>query len=618
MTGLDAAKALLLGAIASRGSSSAVPMQQPLPQQPPSNSSYHCVQNAAQGYCASINTGELAHGWKAAYAKNWADRTTYTLFGVPSGSDNALLSALDVAKVWILTTDGLQGPAAEGNTGVGGCGSCSAAVAVALQEGGNQVGPGAVSPATDMPRTMDDPTFATTTLCRDGDKCQSGGIWQVSNAWVKTECAPCDAVGCHSLKNPLCAALIALEWTRSNTTNGPCTIAGSGGKLRVCKVEDLQNGPDPNCMLGPFCLGSDGWNSPPCEQMYRQASADNGALPFCRLALDACAAAVTQLQASGWTSKVAGSCEPAAMRGVVDHACEGHTTSGDWTIPKMGKKGECVCGKKPCLKSGAKDDDDEPVAPTPKPTPPTPKPTPPTPKPATPTPRPTPPTPRPTPPPPQPTPPPPPTATKYGCDHEAGQCELLPNGTFTYKWECTLAGCSFAPPTPAPPTPAGPTPAPGAYCGKDAADAARRCDQPCAHPGDCTQPGDTNCFNGITCTPTPAPPTPKPATPTPGPGPAPGPRPHACAQKCFAGSECTDKQECCQTVGLSTCYEAQPANPGLLPELVAEHKNFTCPQAVSGYENPCYCPKGTEVCERIGGEGGGSQAGSTMSLGHWY
>ena len=92
-----------------------------------------------------------------------------------------------------------------------------------------------------------------------------------------------------------------------------------------------------------------------------------------------------------------------------------------------------------------------------------------------------------------------------------------------------------------------------------------------------------------------------------------GPRPHACAQKCFAGSECTDKQECCQTVGLPTCYEAQPANPGLLPELVAEHKNFTCPQAVrSGYENQCYCPKGTAVCERINGEGGRSR--ETMFL----
>ena len=181
-------------------------------------------------------------------------------------------------------------------------------------------------------------------------------MWQVSNAWVETQCAPCDAVGCHSLKNPLCAARIALEWTRSRQTNAPCT--GVDGKLKICRIEDLQNGPDPNCMLGPFCLGSDGWNSPPCQQMYRQASADNGALPFCRLALDACAAAVTQLEATGWKSKVAGSCEPAAMRGIVDHACEGHTKSGNWAMPVDGN-GKCICAGKPCLVSGATDDDDE-------------------------------------------------------------------------------------------------------------------------------------------------------------------------------------------------------------------------------------------------------------------
>ena len=82
--------------------------------------------------------------------------------------------------------------------------------------------------------------------------------------------------------------------------------------------------------------------------MYRQASKDNGALPFCRLALDACAAAVTQLEAAGWKSKVAGSCKPQAMKGVVDRACQGHTKSGNWVVPVMGK-GQCTCAGKPCL-----------------------------------------------------------------------------------------------------------------------------------------------------------------------------------------------------------------------------------------------------------------------------
>ena len=179
----------------------------------------------------------------------------------------------------------------------------------------------------DMPISKSDPTFSTNKLCRDGEKCVSGGMWQVSNAWVETDCKPCDAVGCHSLKNPLCAARVALEWTRYAQTNMPCTKAD--GTLKFCKAKDLQTGPDPNCMLGPFCLGSDGWNSPPCLQMYRQASKDNGALPFCRLALDACATAVKQLEAAGWKSKWAGSCEPAAMtQGVVAEACEGHKKSG--------------------------------------------------------------------------------------------------------------------------------------------------------------------------------------------------------------------------------------------------------------------------------------------------
>jgi hypothetical protein len=346
-----------------------------------------CANTAQEGFCATLDDDALVKTWAAALGKPWSDPGTYgKLFGMAGADDNALLSALDAAKVWIVTTDGLPGPpelVGSGAASSGGCGSCAAAVAVALQEGGNQASPAAVVPPSQVPRDATDPTFSTSLLCRDGEKCASGGIWQVSNAWTKnsTECLVCEQVGCHSIKNPLCAARIALEWTHAddNRTNIPCKNA-TDGSLAVCKIEDLQNGPDPNCMLGPFCLGSDGWNSPPCEQMYRQASATNGALPFCRLALDACAAAVTQLQAAGWTSKVAGSCEPPAMRGIVDHACAGHTAPGDWAMPACGKqKGECTCAGKPCLLPTATDDDDAP--PTPPPPPPPTPPTPPTPPP---------------------------------------------------------------------------------------------------------------------------------------------------------------------------------------------------------------------------------------------
>ena len=286
-----------------------------------------CVNTDAQGHCTVINDAALVKGWEALVVQPWGHADVLAAFGIANAQQNALFSALDAAKAWILTTDGEAGPpggGALGAIGRGGCGSCSAAVAVALQEGGNQVGPGAMVPPTNVPRVFTEPTFSTKMDCKQTDKCQSGGMWQVSNAWVGDTCAACDAAGCRSLENPLCTARIALQWTRGPDTNRPCTAAN--GKLRACSAADLQNGPDPNCMLGPFCLGSDGWNSPPCEQMYRQASPGNGALPFCRIAIDACTAAVTQLQAAGWRSKAAaGNCEPAAMRGIVEHACEGHT-----------------------------------------------------------------------------------------------------------------------------------------------------------------------------------------------------------------------------------------------------------------------------------------------------
>ena len=308
-----------------------------------------CVNTPEQGYCVDVSDAALVKGWEALMAKPWGNPDVLAAFGIANAQQNALFSALDAAKAWILTTDGEAGPPGSGALGAigrGGCGSCSAAVAVALQEGGNQVGPGAMKPPTNVPRIFTEPTFSTKMDCKQTDKCQSGGMWQVSNAWVGDTCAACDKAGCKSLENPLCAARIALQWTRGPDTNIPCTV---DGKLRACSVNDLQNGPDPNCMLGPFCLGSDGWNSPPCEQMYRQASAGNGALPFCRIAINACTEAVKQLQAAGWKPNDADSCEPAAMKNIVDIACAGQTTSGNWTFPTRGKKGVCKCDGTECL-----------------------------------------------------------------------------------------------------------------------------------------------------------------------------------------------------------------------------------------------------------------------------
>lgn len=297
------------------------------------------------GYCAKIKDKTMVTNWNTLMAKSWKDPEVLDAFGIPSAQVDGLFSALDAAKAWILTTDGEDGPPGGGAYNRGGCRSCSAAVAIALQEGGNQVGPGAMTPAMDVPSIATDPTFSTAS-CKQTDKCQAGGFWQISNAWVGDTCSACDIAGCHSLENPLCNARIALQWTRGPNTNDPCT--DQNGNLKICSAQDLQHGPDPNCMLGPFCLGSDGWNSPPCLQMYRQTDADPQYLPFCRIAIDACAMAVKQLEEAGWKTKDAGSCEPEAMKNVVDIACAGHTTGGNWQYPDY-NSGGCTCDGRACL-----------------------------------------------------------------------------------------------------------------------------------------------------------------------------------------------------------------------------------------------------------------------------
>ena len=193
-------------------------------------SQQHCVNSDAKGFCASINDTALVGGWRGVVGKPWAARETLSIFGVRNGSSNCLFSALDVAKVWIVATDGMTAQPSDGRTThmQGGCASCQAAVAVALQEGGNQVPPSAVLPAAVVPQTHTDPTFSTVGLCPDGERCTSGSFWQVSNAWVRGgTCVVCEdpEVRCSSLKNPFCAARVAFRWAQYEDTNRPCLCA---------------------------------------------------------------------------------------------------------------------------------------------------------------------------------------------------------------------------------------------------------------------------------------------------------------------------------------------------------------------------------------------------------
>ena len=58
-----------------------------------------------------------------------------------------------------------------------------------------------------------------------------------------------------------------------------------------CSIDRMQGGPDANCIFGCMPLTSLGWNSPPCEQLYRNGGESTEQYPFCTLSIWASRAA---------------------------------------------------------------------------------------------------------------------------------------------------------------------------------------------------------------------------------------------------------------------------------------------------------------------------------------
>ena len=270
--------------------------------------------------------------------------------------EDCQMSALDIAKTWIVSTDGMTPPDnfGDGKNTKGGCSSCMAAVAVALAEGGSQVRTGAAHSPTskaangvyDLPLNMYDPTFSTKG-CQGDYKCVNGGAWQVSSAYIPGKpvpgdgCPDCQVAGCTSLENPLCGARLAYAHTTAQGWSPACPI-GTGS----CTLDDMQFGVDPNCLFGPFGLCSAGWNSPSCSHLYRKVGTTPG-MPkpqtFGEMAIHACTQAKQELQDAGWKPQDGGTCD------VTDDLViqsQKDVPQGDWTIPQTNP---CKCGSDTCL-----------------------------------------------------------------------------------------------------------------------------------------------------------------------------------------------------------------------------------------------------------------------------
>jgi hypothetical protein len=269
--------------------------------------------------------------------------------------ETCYFSAVDMAKMWILGTDGMNNTTQPNEPRAqGGCNSCVSTTAVALQEGGNMVGSsslgiGILVPDS-YPRNMWDPTFSTK-ICKENEKCINGGPWQVSSAWVSADsCPDCSNAGCRSLENPLCAAKISMWHAIGANKWSPSCLAGT----QQCTAAEMQKGVDPNCYFGPFGLCSMGWNSPTCSQLYRRAwaittgiNAPTGYNTFGRIAINACNQAKIELENAGWKS-VQGACN--VVDPFVNELEKDHTDgSGDWGIDVP--TNPCMCGTKACYSS---------------------------------------------------------------------------------------------------------------------------------------------------------------------------------------------------------------------------------------------------------------------------
>ena len=293
-------------------------------------------------YCSKIDTKKLIESKDTVFKTPWKE-VGKSIFGCKN-TEKCHFNAIDMAKAWLIGTDGTDNTNIDANNSKGGCNSCMSSIAVALQEGGNQVQPGDITPISDgLPRNMYDPTF-TTFICNGDEKCINGGPWQVSSAFTSTNntCPDCDNAGCQSLENPVCAARISMQHSIGADKNSKVCPSGT----KSCTINDMQKDKNPGCYFGALGLCSAGWNSPPCNQLYRKAYGSVGYNTFGRIAINACRQASKELLESGWKPKN-GSCN--VEDPLVIQLLKGHTDGqGTWTQPSSNP---CMCNGTPCLKS---------------------------------------------------------------------------------------------------------------------------------------------------------------------------------------------------------------------------------------------------------------------------
>lgn len=259
--------------------------------------------------------------------------------GTSDITNNSYFSVKELAKIWIVSTDGYTWrPSKESNTIFkGGVPTCAQSIAVASFEGGAQVEPTAITikggcnnPVNILPLDRCDPTFDFN-FCKN-NSCKNGAYWQVSSAVLKNiwnqkvpavSTVKYSCVGPNlndfNLKNPFCAAFVSMTWSASGIvnnkeyssnidTNKNCLNANN---FKQCTTNDLWcTGIDPNCSIGPFCHDTEGWNSPVCTTMFYTGKKNNSCsdeiknkmnlFSYCRIALNATEDAKNELQQAGY------------------------------------------------------------------------------------------------------------------------------------------------------------------------------------------------------------------------------------------------------------------------------------------------------------------------------
>ena len=254
---------------------------------------------------------------------------------------NSFFSVKELAKVWIVATDGYtwKPSPTSSTTFKGGVPTCAQSVAVAGFEGGAQAGPSnliindksCVNPADSSPLDRCDPSF-NFGFCKEGNSCSNGGYWQISNAVTKdiwTEQFPSNSsLACVSkdinnfnLKNPFCSAIVSLIWAGSGYMNNKKYVSSLDTNKECldpqnnfiqCSADELWcSRRNPNCSIGPFCHDSQAWNSPVCTTLFRTGKKGTSCnqdlkdkmnlFSFCKIALNATEDAVNELTSAGYT-----------------------------------------------------------------------------------------------------------------------------------------------------------------------------------------------------------------------------------------------------------------------------------------------------------------------------